>query len=166
MSTQIILKVLALRHRLRQRDRWTHRRLEAQQAGELRVQGRAGDVLRFPATSGGQVMVQPLVFHRVMDGVPAGGWQVAQKREELNVLLSGVREGFADATLVDSLRRELESQGALVPPVKVRRVPAIPRTTVGKAPLIKSEVHAGTLPHPRPGSDSSPRPRTGSEVGS
>ena len=24
MSTQIILKVLALRHRLRQRDRWTH----------------------------------------------------------------------------------------------------------------------------------------------
>jgi phenylacetate-CoA ligase len=74
-----------------------------------------------------------------MDGVPAGGWQVAKEREELNVLLSGVREGFADATLVDSLRRELEAQGALVPPVKVRRVPAIPRTTVGKAPLIKAD---------------------------
>ena len=31
MSTQIILKVLALRHRLRQRDRWTRQRLEAHQ---------------------------------------------------------------------------------------------------------------------------------------
>ena len=37
MSTQIILKVLALRHRLRQRERWTRRRLEAHQARELRL---------------------------------------------------------------------------------------------------------------------------------
>jgi hypothetical protein len=37
MSTQIILKVLALRHRLRQRDRWTRRQLEAHQARELRL---------------------------------------------------------------------------------------------------------------------------------
>jgi hypothetical protein len=36
MSTQIILKVLALRHRLRQRDRWTRRQLEAHQTRELR----------------------------------------------------------------------------------------------------------------------------------
>jgi phenylacetate-CoA ligase len=102
------------------------------------IQGRAEDVLRFPATSGGQVSVQPIVFHRVMDAVPAGGWQVAQGPDGLTVLLSGVREGFADATLSDSLRRELEAQGAIVPQVNVRRVPSIPRTTVGKAPLIKS----------------------------
>ena len=37
MSTQIILKVLALRHRLRQRDRWTRRQLEAHQTRELRL---------------------------------------------------------------------------------------------------------------------------------
>jgi phenylacetate-CoA ligase len=35
MSTQIILKVLALRHRLRQRDRWTRRQLEEHQGGAL-----------------------------------------------------------------------------------------------------------------------------------
>jgi phenylacetate-coenzyme A ligase PaaK-like adenylate-forming protein len=35
MSTQIILKVLALRHRLRQRDRWTHRQLEEHQGRVL-----------------------------------------------------------------------------------------------------------------------------------
>jgi phenylacetate-CoA ligase len=107
------------------------------------IQGRAEDVLRLPATSGGQVSVQPIVFHRVMDAVPAaGGWQVNQGPEGLTVPLSGVCEGFADAALIDSLRRELGAQGAVVPPVKVRRVPNIPRTTVGKAPLIKSYVPA------------------------
>jgi phenylacetate-CoA ligase len=89
--------------------------------------------------------VQPIVFHHVMDAVPAGGWQVAQGPEGLTVLLSGVREGFADATLIDSLRRELAAQGAIVPLVRVRRVPNIPRTTVGKAPLIKSNVPASEM---------------------
>jgi phenylacetate-CoA ligase len=104
------------------------------------IQGRAEDVLHFPATSGERVSVQPIVFHRVMDTVPAGGWQIVQEPEGLMVLLSGVREGFADDTLSDSLRRELEAQGAIVPQVNVRRVPSIPRTTVGKAPLIKSDL--------------------------
>jgi len=97
-------------------------------------------VLRFPATSGGQIAVQPIVFHRVMDAVPAGGWQIAQGSEELTVLLSGLREGFADATLIDSLRRELKAQGALMPSVKVRRVQTIPRTAVCKVSLIKSDL--------------------------
>jgi phenylacetate-CoA ligase len=109
------------------------------------IQGRVEDVLRFPAASGGQTSVQPIVFHRVMDAVPAGGWQVAQGPEGLTVLLSGVREGFADAALIDSLRRELGTQGVIVPPVKVRRVPNIPRTTVGKAPLIKSYLPASEM---------------------
>jgi phenylacetate-CoA ligase len=109
------------------------------------IQGREEDVLRFPATSGEQVSVQPIVFHRVMDAVPAGGWQVVRGPEGLTVLLSGVREGFTDATLIDSLRRELGAQGVIVPPVKVRRVPNIPRTTVGKAPLIKSYLPASEM---------------------
>jgi putative adenylate-forming enzyme len=110
------------------------------------IQGRAEDVLRLPAASGGQVLVQPIVFHRVMDAVPAGGWQVAQGPEGLTVLLSGVREGFADGALIDSLKRELAGQGVIVPPVKVRRVPTIPRTIVGKAPLIKSHLPASEVP--------------------
>jgi phenylacetate-CoA ligase len=37
MSTQIILKVLELRHRLRQRDRWKPRQLEEHQDRALRL---------------------------------------------------------------------------------------------------------------------------------
>jgi len=103
------------------------------------VQGRVEDVLRFPAASGEQqVTVQPALFHRVMDTVPAGGWQVVQESEGLTVLLSGVQKGYVDDALAESLRRELAEQGAMVPSVKVRRVPAIPRTGAGKAPLIKA----------------------------
>jgi phenylacetate-CoA ligase len=107
------------------------------------VQGRVEDVLRFPAMSGGQVTVQPALFHRVMDAVPAGGWQVVQGPERLTVLLIGVQKGFVDDALADSLRWELAAQGAIVPSVKVRRVPAIPRTRAGKAPLIKAGVTYG-----------------------
>jgi phenylacetate-CoA ligase len=109
------------------------------------IQGREEDVLRFPTKSGGQVSVQPIVFHRVMDAVPAGGWQVVQGPEGLTVLLSGVRGDFADAVLIDSLRRELEVQGVIVPPIKVRHVPTIPCTTVGKAPLIKAYLPASKM---------------------
>jgi phenylacetate-coenzyme A ligase PaaK-like adenylate-forming protein len=102
------------------------------------IQGRQEDVLRFPATFGGWTSVQPIVFHRVMDAVPAGGWQVAQGPEGLTVLLSGVHEGFADGILIASMKSELAAQGVVVPRIKVRRVPSIPRTALGKAPLIKA----------------------------
>jgi hypothetical protein len=37
MNARIILKVLSLRHRLRQRDRWTRRQLEEHQGRALRL---------------------------------------------------------------------------------------------------------------------------------
>src|SRR5215212_3197863 len=37
MSTQIVFRILALRHRLRQRDRWTRRQLEEHQGRALRL---------------------------------------------------------------------------------------------------------------------------------
>jgi phenylacetate-CoA ligase len=105
------------------------------------IQGRAEDVLRFPAVSGGEIPVQPIDFHRVMDEVPAGGWQIVQEPgERLTVLLKGVREGFADGALADALREELATQGVIAPQVEVRRVEAIPRTALGKAPLIKASI--------------------------
>ncbi|MEP7187620.1 MAG: AMP-binding protein, partial [Roseiflexaceae bacterium] len=104
------------------------------------VQGRTEEVLRFPGTAGGEVVVQPLMFHPVRDAVPAGGWQLVQDNGGLEVLLSGVRVEFDDATLAEALRRALAAKGAVPPQIRVRRVAAIPRGASGKAPLIKVNV--------------------------
>ena len=104
------------------------------------IQGRMEDVLSFPARAGGMVAVQPLVFSQVMDMVPVSGWQVVRDKDGLHVLLSGVRSEFEDGKLADALQHALVEQGAVVPPIHVQRVSAIPRTVNGKAPLIKSNL--------------------------
>lgn len=102
------------------------------------IQGRVEDVLHFPKVNGGEVAVHPVTFHRIMDAVPASGWQVVQEPDGLNVLLSGVSNGLVDETLVIRLTEALAAQDVRVGHVTVQRVPAIPKTVAGKAPLIKS----------------------------
>ena len=104
------------------------------------IEGRAPEVLHFPARAGGEVAVIPHVFHRVMDTVPVSGWQVVQQQDELRVLLSGAWEGLNEATLLDALRQALAGQGAVVPPIRVQHVAAITRNANGKATLIVSNV--------------------------
>ncbi len=106
------------------------------------VQGRTEDVLVFPANAGRTITVHPHVFHQVMDVVPAGGWQIVQADECIEVHLSGVRDGFDDAALAESLRRALAAQGASAPPISIRRVPAIAKSASGEAPLITSRATA------------------------
>jgi phenylacetate-CoA ligase len=103
------------------------------------IQGRSEEFLRFPAIAGGRVAVHPNVVHDVMDLVPAGGWQVVQEPDRLDVLLSGAPETAADE-LRQKLQPALEAQGIAVPPIRIMRVDVIPRATLGKAPLIKSNV--------------------------
>ncbi len=112
------------------------------------IQGRMEDTLRLPAVTGGDVAINPVIFDQVMDRVPSGEWQVVQEADGLDILLSGPPEGFSDEGLADDLRRALTAEGAIVPPIRVRRVLAIPRSATGKAPLIKSN-----LPHKPPSPD-------------
>jgi len=103
------------------------------------IQGRVEDTLTMPAVSGGKVTVRPLVFNRIMDIVPVGGWQVAQQADNgLVVLITGVRDGLTDEALVDQLIHSLAQEGARVPYIRVQHVSAIPKTASGKAPLIKA----------------------------
>ena len=105
------------------------------------IQGRVEDALSMPAAKGGQILIQPLVFNRVMDILPVSGWQVVQEDDSsLTVLLSGVRDEIHDETVADAIRTELESQNAITPPIKVQRVAEIPKNASGKAPLIKSKI--------------------------
>lgn len=104
------------------------------------VQGRAEDILHFLAISGGQVAVHPLTFHRVLDTIPASGWQVVQEANGLTVLLSGVSATRLDTELAGALTQALATQGIDVPPITVQHVATIPKTAAGKAPLIRSNL--------------------------
>ncbi len=104
------------------------------------IQGRMEDILHLPSASGGEIPINPVVFDQVMDRVPAGEWQVVQDTDGLNILLSGAPYDFPDDGLVEELRQALGAAGAIVPPIQVRHVTAIPRSATGKAPLIKSNL--------------------------
>ncbi|MBC7876352.1 MAG: phenylacetate--CoA ligase family protein [Anaerolineales bacterium] len=105
------------------------------------VQGRMEDALSMPGIKGGQLLIQPLVFNRVMDILPVSGWQVVQETDSsLTVLLSGARNGIRDEAVSDAIRKELTLEGAIIPLIKVQHVTEIPKSASGKAPLIKSNV--------------------------
>ena len=104
------------------------------------IEGRMSEVLHFPARDGDEVTVVPHVFHRVMDTAPVSGWQVVQEQDGLHVLLCGASERLEEATLLDAMQQALAAQGAVVPPIRIQRVVAIPRNANGKAPLIVSHL--------------------------
>jgi acyl-coenzyme A synthetase/AMP-(fatty) acid ligase len=80
-------------------------------------------------------LFEDLVVTEVVDGdnqpVPPG------VPDRLAVLLAGAPDAFDDDGLAGRLMHELQSRGALAPQIDVRRLRAIPRTALGKAPLIK-----------------------------
>jgi phenylacetate-coenzyme A ligase PaaK-like adenylate-forming protein len=103
------------------------------------VQGRIEDSLILPALSGGEVLIRPLVINRIMDIVPVSGWQLIQQPDNgLVVLLTGARNGLTDETLVNQITLSLAQEGAQVPYIRIQHVFEIPKTTSGKAPLIKA----------------------------
>jgi phenylacetate-coenzyme A ligase PaaK-like adenylate-forming protein len=103
------------------------------------IQGRVEDSLTLPAVSGGEILIRPLVINRIMDIVPVSGWQLSQQADNgLVLLLTGVHNGLRDESLADQISRSLTQEGARVPYIRIQRVPEIPKTAAGKAPLIKA----------------------------
>lgn len=103
------------------------------------VQGRSEDTLRLPDGRGGTVDVRPNVFHRVLEGVEARGWQVVHGERKIRVLLAGAAPGVDTARLERDLRAALVELHADPPQVAVERVLEIPKTAMGKTPLITVE---------------------------
>ena len=99
------------------------------------IQGRQQEALAFPTASGQIRIVQPIVFHRVMDEVRAAGWQIQQTGAGLEVLLAQPQD-LDPSMLAGDLPLGVAAQGVIPPAVHVREVAAIPRTPLGKAPLI------------------------------
>jgi phenylacetate-CoA ligase len=102
------------------------------------IEGRIEDVLEFPDRDGGAkpVSVHPLAFHKILETVPATGWQVRQEEDGLSVLLTGVQDPLMCEPLKASIRQALEAQRASVASIHVRAVEVLERGATGKAPLI------------------------------
>jgi phenylacetate-CoA ligase len=99
------------------------------------IQGREQESLTFPTAEGQLRAVQPIVFHHIMDRVRAAGWQIQQTGAGLEVLLAQPHE-VDRSMLAGDIRSALAAQGVMPPPVHINQVEAIPRTALGKAPLI------------------------------
>lgn len=95
------------------------------------IEGREEEIL----TIGG-VTVHPNVFHGALERLPVSGWQVIDEGGSVRVLLAGA-SGVDPATVAGSVRAALAGVGARNAAIVVELVDAIPRTALGKAPLIR-----------------------------
>jgi putative adenylate-forming enzyme len=103
------------------------------------IQGRVEDSLSLPGISGGEILIRPLVINRIMDILPVSGWQVIQQADHgLIVLLTGARDGLTDNVLIERISQSLAQEGAQAPYIQIQHVAEIPKTSSGKAPLIKA----------------------------
>jgi phenylacetate-CoA ligase len=100
------------------------------------IEGRREDVLLMSGETG-EVQIHPNVFHRALEGVAATAWQVVQEPRGVRILLAGTGSDFQPAPLIQAVTRALTDAGARSPEVQVERVVAIPKTRIGKAPLVK-----------------------------
>ncbi|HEY6329768.1 MAG TPA: phenylacetate--CoA ligase family protein, partial [Blastocatellia bacterium] len=107
------------------------------------IQGRREDVLWFPKVGGGQVQIDPIFFEPILGPIRASAWQLTREPDRLLALFSGLAEDASTEEIGELLRSKLTEANAIVPPVTVVRVDAIPRSPTGKAPLIISKTGEG-----------------------
>lgn len=95
------------------------------------IEGRQEEILTLRGVS-----VHPNVFHRALERLPVAGWQVIDEGFRLRLLLAGADQ--VDPVAVgDAVRAELARSGVHDVGIAVDLVDAIPRTAMGKAPLVR-----------------------------
>jgi phenylacetate-CoA ligase len=104
------------------------------------IEGRIQEALTFPRVGGGEISIHPLLFHNLLDMLPVSGWQVVQEADGLHILLARVHGVLDDCQIKSQVEGALTAQKAVVPPIQVQQVDAIPQTVAGKAPLVKSNL--------------------------
>jgi putative adenylate-forming enzyme len=102
------------------------------------IEGRDEEILELAG-----VRVHPNVFHAALERLPVAGWQVIEEGGSLRVLLA--EAGGTDVTsLGRSIEAALAGAGVTGTAMSVELVDAIPRTALGKAPLIRRASLAAT----------------------
>lgn len=100
------------------------------------VEGRREYTLVLRGRDGEDVRIHPNVIHATLDRVPASGWQVEELADRLLLRVAGSREIWDDGATARALAEEIERRGAAPIRIDVQRVASIPRTALGKAPLV------------------------------
>ena len=95
------------------------------------IEGRQEEVLHLDG-----VAVHPNIFHGALERLPVAGWQVVDEGGRLRVLLAGSAKIDAAGTAA-TVQQALEAVGVRGIQVTVDLVDTIPRTALGKAPLIR-----------------------------
>lgn len=103
------------------------------------VQGREEEVLTLAG-----VTVHPNVFHRALECVDVAGWQVIDEGGRLRVLLERPAPGVDPATVGRAVAAVLEEVGVRSVEIETEVVDAIPRTALGKAPLVRRAMRETT----------------------
>jgi putative adenylate-forming enzyme len=96
------------------------------------VEGRQEDLLML-----GGVVVHPHIFHAPLERLAVAGWQVVDEGERLRVLLARPSPDVDRPAVARAVMRALDGVGVRGVPVEVDVVDAIPRTALGKAPLVR-----------------------------
>lgn len=97
-----------------------------------RIDGREEDVLTLAG-----VTVHPNVFHEVLERLEVAGWQVIDEGDRLLVLLARPAPGIDLPVIRDTIASALADIGVRGISIETRAVDTIPRTALGKAPLIR-----------------------------
>jgi phenylacetate-coenzyme A ligase PaaK-like adenylate-forming protein len=96
------------------------------------IEGREEEVLTL---SGARV--HPNVFHSALQALPVSGWQVVEDEGSLRVLLARPFGPIVESDVAAGIASQLGLVGAHGVQIDVAVVPEIPRTRLGKAPLIR-----------------------------
>jgi phenylacetate-CoA ligase len=96
------------------------------------IEGREEEILTLAGAR-----VHPNVFHNVLERLPIAGWQVIDNSGHLRVLIAGAGVGVDPSAVTVSVADALDRVGARHVPIETVLVDAIPRTALGKAPLVR-----------------------------
>jgi phenylacetate-CoA ligase len=102
------------------------------------IEGRAEDILKVPARTGGFVQIHPNVFHEILERLSVQAWQVIEEPDAIRVLLARPEDLVDILQISSDIGRALEEKGAVARPVRVERVDEVTKTALGKAPLVRA----------------------------
>jgi phenylacetate-coenzyme A ligase PaaK-like adenylate-forming protein len=100
------------------------------------VDGRAEEVLTFTDARGSQVAVRPNAFHVVLEPLAVNGWRLVQETHRLKLLVVDEAKTIDTRAIEGALDSLLRSYGVSVP-ISIEQVGSIPKTALGKTPLIE-----------------------------